>query len=424
MEEVTKATSLFHKSSKTQHEKLTILKRAFAQGTVYIDHFMQTENAVDQLIGLLSGNDADVQLDAAWCVTNIATGTDDHAYAMAKVAGPYLVTFLSGSNHMLQDQCAWALGNIAGDGPKCRDLVIQQGALPPLVQLLQAPQPSLVQSAAFALSNMIRGDGANTKALVDLGAVPLLLKHITLQEDNQALVSEVCWVLTYLAVSGDHEKELVDGGFLETLATLLVAVSNTQEHNIQILTPALRCLGNVCSGPNEITQRICQNKELVPALGRFLHSDHYHVRKECLWALSNMTGDTSVCQSVLDHGLLAPIIALLGTSFDIKREAVYCLCNLAYQGPNFCQEMLKAGVVQGVVPLLKSTDIDVTHVSLSFVEMMLRLTDNAKKIFEEAGGMGALELLEYHSNEQLRAQTNDLLEKYFYTQPVDMHDNQ
>lgn len=37
----------------------------------------------------------------------------------------------------IQDQCCWALGNLAGDGPECRDTLLAQGALQPMVNLLE-----------------------------------------------------------------------------------------------------------------------------------------------------------------------------------------------------------------------------------------------------------------------------------------------
>ena len=59
----------------------------------------------------------------------------------------------------------------------------------------------------------------------------------------------------------------------------------------QVLTPVLRCLGNViCSGLDETASAACEKKALFPALGRLLVSEHQHVRKECLWVLSNVTG--------------------------------------------------------------------------------------------------------------------------------------
>ena len=49
-------------------------------------------------------------------------------------------------------------GRIAGDSPTCRDLVLQAGALPPLLQQLQDHSKlSMLRNATSALSNFSRG---------------------------------------------------------------------------------------------------------------------------------------------------------------------------------------------------------------------------------------------------------------------------
>jgi importin subunit alpha-6/7 len=52
----------------------------------------------------------------------------------------------------------WALGNIAGDSPKCRDLVLDAGALTPLLEQLQDnSKVSMLRNATWTLSNFCRG---------------------------------------------------------------------------------------------------------------------------------------------------------------------------------------------------------------------------------------------------------------------------
>ena len=60
--------------------------------------------------------------------------------------------------------------------------------------------------------------------------------------------------------------------------------------DVQVLTPLLRCLGNICCGLKDVSARACKNKDLMPALGTVLQSEHRHIKKECLWVLSNVTG--------------------------------------------------------------------------------------------------------------------------------------
>ena len=55
-------------------------------------------------------------------------------------------------------QAMWALGNVAGDSPKCRDLVLSHGALMPLLaQLTDNTKLSMLRTATWTLSNFCHG---------------------------------------------------------------------------------------------------------------------------------------------------------------------------------------------------------------------------------------------------------------------------
>ncbi len=59
---------------------------------------------------------------------------------------------------VLNTQAVWALGNVAGDSPKCRDLVLGHGALIPLLsQLNEHAKLSMLRNATWTLSNFCRG---------------------------------------------------------------------------------------------------------------------------------------------------------------------------------------------------------------------------------------------------------------------------
>lgn len=55
-------------------------------------------------------------------------------------------------------QAVWALGNVAGDSSRCRDLVLGHGALLPLLaQLNEQAKLSMLRNATWTLSNFCRG---------------------------------------------------------------------------------------------------------------------------------------------------------------------------------------------------------------------------------------------------------------------------
>jgi len=69
-----------------------------------------------------------------------------------------VVSGLDQNNACSQLQAVWALGNIAGDSPKCRDLVLGHGALAPLLaQFNEHAKLSMLRNATWTLSNFCRG---------------------------------------------------------------------------------------------------------------------------------------------------------------------------------------------------------------------------------------------------------------------------
>lgn len=54
------------------------------------------------------------------------------------------------------EQCAWAVGNVAGEGEGLRTVLLSQGALPLLAKMMLPNKGSTVRTAAWALSNLIR----------------------------------------------------------------------------------------------------------------------------------------------------------------------------------------------------------------------------------------------------------------------------
>ena len=108
-----------------------------------IDEFIQS-GLMPLLVRCLSEHrDAKLQFEAAWALTNIASGTSAQTQAVVQCgAVEVFIELLSSPVENVCEQAVWALGNIIGDGPRLRDYCIEKGVLDPLLRLIQ-PSMSL-----------------------------------------------------------------------------------------------------------------------------------------------------------------------------------------------------------------------------------------------------------------------------------------
>ena len=107
------------------------------------------------------------------------------------------------------EQAIWALGNIAGDSHKVRDLVIAAGAVDPIANILDSANPgtSLVRNASWTLSNLCRGRPAPIFDRVQR-AIPSLVKVVN-ENDLEDILIDVCWAISYLSDGGEDRVPLI-----------------------------------------------------------------------------------------------------------------------------------------------------------------------------------------------------------------------
>ena len=75
---------------------------------------------------------------------------------------------------------------------------------------------------------------------------------------------------------------------------------------------------------------------------------------------------------ILGTDLVEQILNLRHLAYDVKKEVVFCICNLASHGSDYAGELLKRGALKNLVPFLAVSDTEVIHVALLFSETMLR----------------------------------------------------
>ncbi|CAL5351074.1 unnamed protein product [Camellia sinensis] len=374
--------------------------------------------------GLSFGSPDEQLLEAAWCLTNIAAGKPEETKALL-TALPLLIAHLGErSSSPVAEQCAWALGNVAGEGEELRKVLLSQGALLPLARMMLPNKGSTVRTAAWALSNLIKGPdpSAATELIKIDGVLDAITRHF--RKADEELATEVAWVVVYLsALSNVAFGMLVKSDLLQLLVERL-ATSNS----LQLLIPVLRSLGNLVAGDAHTTNvLVAGHDNVIAALIKCLKSEHRVLKKEAAWVLSNIAaGSIEHKQLIYSSEAVPLLLRLLSTEpFDIRKEVAYVLGNLCVapsEGsgrPSLILDhlvsLVSKGCLPGFVDLVRSADTEAAKLGLQFMELVLRGMPNSEgpKLVEREDGIDAMERFQFHENEELRNMANELVDTYF-----------
>jgi hypothetical protein len=317
------------------------------------------------------------------------------------------------------EEIIWILGNVVGSNKTGRDIVIKSGIFNIVYNIVQKERvyEDVVKVSIWFMANCL-----NVKPLPDEDVLKKAAEiFILFAKTGVEEVMIDC--LTGIFSITESETPIINRAILES-GIIQYLYNLDIQHNRHILHLTLRLTGNLLAMENAIAD-VMISFGCINFLDKFLFDPQAQFRKECLWALSNISaGSKQQILFLFNSGIIKKIFLLCkDLDFNVVQEAVFIISNITYNS-NFDMtlQLVDFNILEIISELINNTqEVGLLKFLLSSLDNILRKGANTSlfkdnpfaKSFLEKGGIDILENLQNYKNEDIADYVTNILNNYF-----------
>lgn len=322
------------------------------------------------LIKQMNSPNVEVQCNAVGCITNLATHEDNKAkIAKSGALGP--LTRLAKSKDMrVQRNATGALLNMTHSGElweeigadqymtwltnkdENRQQLVNAGAIPVLVQLLQSPDVDVQYYCTTALSN-IAVDASNRKRLAQ--NEPRLVQSLVhlMESPSPKVQCQAALALRNLASDERYQLDIVRARGLPPLLKLL------KSSYLPLILSAVACIRNISIHPSNESP-IIEAGFLIPLVDLLGSTDNEEIQCHAISTLRNLAASSDKNKElVLQAGAVSKCVELvLHVPLSVQSEMTAAIAVLALSD-ELKPRLLELGVFDVLIPLTESESVEV-----------------------------------------------------------------
>ncbi|RCV25366.1 hypothetical protein SETIT_5G160800v2 [Setaria italica] len=219
---------------------------------------------------------------ASWALLNICHGLSQADFEHVKPALPVLRQLIHSQDVEVLSNACRALSYLSDGGNDNIQAVIEAGACPQLVELLNHSSPSVLIPVLHVIGNIVSRDDAQIQCIIDLQALPYLLNLLTTNR-NKGIKPEVCRIISNIMAGNKEQIQSVING---NMVGPLVHLMHTAEFGVRY--EAAWAIANAASGGTHDQKRYLVSQGCIKAFCDLLSYSDTSILMVCLEGLDDI----------------------------------------------------------------------------------------------------------------------------------------